>query len=165
MKLILSLILCVVIYPNLAYSQVSKVSLEFVKNGRQIDLQNDEIDIFLVVIKEEQKIIFKPILTGVVFTMPDLCGNNQGHIILRHDGDVYGFGYNYLDFDQNMKWVMGVDKKPYDKEYFLKDIQDKKVDGIAYIEFHPLEVGEGVVTTISITDFKSYMFEGEQLID
>jgi phage terminase large subunit-like protein len=63
-----------------------------------------------------------------------------------------------------MRWEIGFDKKPYDKEYNIGTGNIEKTKAIAYIAFHPLERGEGVVAITSIYNIKRYFKGSRELL-
>jgi hypothetical protein len=156
---ILAFVMCAIS----SHGQTFTVNVEYTCNGEKIAL-NDDFEIFFVIIDSAQKIIIKPEITQNTFKIPDFCGNTRGHIVFKHKKTVIGLGVNTFSYTQNMRWEIGFDKKPYDQEYNIGTANIEKAKGIAYIAFHPLEQGDGVVTTISIVDIKRYFKESRELL-
>lgn len=161
LKIVVALLLC----SGMAFGQLKQVTIEFVKDGETVNVSDESFNVYVVTIGQELKTVFKPTLSGKNFLMPDLCGVAKGHLLIAYDGEVYDFGYHNLNFDQNMRLKIGLDKRPYDKEYYLKEAEPKEVRAIAYVEFYPLENGKGKVTTKSIKDFKAYLLASKDLIE
>ena len=145
------------------HGQTFTVNVEYTYNGKKIAL-NDDFEIFFVIIDSTQKIILKPEITKNSFEIQNFYGNTSGHIVFKYKKTIIWLGINTFSYTQNMRWEIGFDKKPYDKEYNIGTGNIEKTKGIAYIAFHPLERGEGVATTISIVDVKRYFKESRELL-
>jgi len=166
MKFVLSILLLIQSFFLLSQeSKLIEIEMKFIKEGKEVDLIAENAQVYFVCGTPEQKAIFKPKIIESSFSMPDLCGYNKGHILLKVGGEIFGFGYGNINFTQNMRLVFGFDKRPYDKEYYLDAANQKETKGMVYIEFHPLEEGEGTVTAINILDFKTYLQEAEKLLE
>jgi hypothetical protein len=148
----------------LVQGQNATIKVEFIINGEKAPLNND-FEIYFIVVDTVQKIIIKPEIKQNSFEIPNFCGNVKGHIVFKYKKNIIGLGLNNFNYSQNMRWEIGFDKKPYDKEYGIKEANKKETKGIAYIAFHPLEHGDGTVTTISIIDLKKYFKESKTLIE
>ncbi len=139
------------------------MDIEFILEGEKIDVLNQKIEIYFICGDTNQKITFKPNVLNGRFIMPDLYDNIYGHIVVKVNNDFYGFGYCDLRFNQNMRFVFGIDKTPYNKNYSI-DIMNKNYKAIAYIEYHPLEKGEGTVSVIKILKFHKYLEESKKIL-
>ena len=140
------------------------ISFEFIHEGKTIDI-SDGVEVFFVVVQEDYKTIIRPVIKDGAFVFPNLCGVTDGHIVVRYRNEVYAVFSDHLIIDQNMKWVFGVDKKPFDREYHTESLKDSKVKGITYVEFHPLEEGDGTVSVWSVHDYKTYLKECKALLE
>ncbi|MDI3545787.1 MAG: hypothetical protein PWQ43_1716 [Rikenellaceae bacterium] len=156
-------ILAFVICAISLHGQTFTVNVEYTYNGKKIAL-NDDFEIFFVIIDSTQKIIIKPEITQNTFKIPDFCGNTRGHIVFKYKKTVIGLGINPFSYTQNMRWEIGFDKKPYDKEYNIGTGNIEKTKAIAYIAFDPMEWGDGVIATISIVDIKRYFKASRELL-
>ena len=145
------------------YGQTFTVNVEYTYNGKKIAL-NDDFEIFFVIIDSTQKIIIKPEITQNTFKIPDFCGYTRGHIVFKHKKNIIWLGIETFSYTQNMRWEIGFDKKPYNKEFNIATGNFEKTKAIAYIAFDPMEWGDGVVTTISIFDIKRYFKESRELL-
>jgi hypothetical protein len=152
---ILFLMLCVF----LTQGQAITVKIDYIYNNNTIAL-NDDFEVFFIVVDSTQKIIIKPKIIQNTFEVPNFCDKMKGHIVFKYKKTVLWLGINTFDFTQNMIWEIGFKKKKYYNEYDI----EKKTKGIAYIAFHPLEKGDGAVTTISINDFNRYFKESKELL-
>lgn len=159
-NIIFSLLFCLCFS---CFSQEDSVTISFLKNGRAIDIEN-KFEIFFVIGNDQQKTTIKPSINKQSFVVPDFCDYPSGHIIFKYKDKFYGLGFNKLKFDQDMKWVIGFDKKPYSKEYHLDSVNDRSTKAIAFLELHPLKKGSGIVTTVSISNLKKYFKESETLV-
>ena len=145
------------------HGQTFTVNVEYTYNGKKIAL-NDDFEIFFVIIDSTQKIIIKPEITQNTFKIPDFCGYTRGHIVFKHKKNIIWLGIETFSYTQNMRWEIGFDKKPYNKEFNIATGNFEKTKAIAYIAFDPMEWGDGVVTTISIFDIKRYFKESRELL-
>jgi len=163
MKKIL-IILYLIMVASVVIGQNSTITVEFTLNGKKVELNND-FEMFFVTTANGQKVIIKPNISQNTFKVPDFCGQTKGHIVFKYKKMILGLGLNNFEYNQNMKWEIGFDKKPYNKEYPIKEANAKETKGISYIILNPLEQGEGIVTTISIVDFKRYFRESQALLE
>ncbi len=145
----------------LSYSQ--EVTVEFFKQGKEIRL-NSNFKIYFVFGDSTHRVIVKPRIKGNKFQIPNLCEKKEGFILFEYKNRVYKIGKRGVMFTQNMRWVFAYDTKPYNREYHNKGFHEKEVKGIFYLEFHPQEFGDGVVTATTFEDKKNFLKYGKALI-
>lgn len=150
---------------QICFSQNNQINIEFYLEGEKIDVLKQKIEIFFVCGDSSLKTIFKPTIQDSTFFMPDLGGYTNGFTIIKLKNDFYSFGYNNLIYNQKMKLVFKIDKIPFEKNKNHNGLNiDKKSKAIASIEFRPLEEGCGVVSLITILNFKKYLKASKQLL-
>lgn len=138
------------------------MTVGFIKNGRQKKLDNN-FKIYFLNGDSTYKEITKPKINGSSFFMPQMK-ENEAYILFEYGNYVYNLGKVNVVFNQRMKWYFGFDTKPYDREYFQETINRESAEGVFYLEFHPQEYGDGVVTTVTFDDKKNFLKYGKVLI-
>jgi hypothetical protein len=138
------------------------MTVEFIRNGKQKKL-DDNFKVYFLFGDSTHMVVVKPKINGNQFDMPPLP-QNEGFILFEYRNRVYNLGKRGIKMNQKMKWVFGFDKKPYSREYHQEVVNEKATKGIFYLEFHPQEYGDGVVTTVSFQDTKKFLKNGKLLI-
>jgi hypothetical protein len=139
-----------------------EVSVEFIKNGKEQVLR-DDFKIYFINGDSSYIEIVKPRIRNNSFRMPPL-NHQEAFILLEHNEDVYSLGKRGVNFEQDMKWIFGFDKKPYSRGYHQDEVNKKDAKGVFYLEIYPLEHGDGVVTRIVFEDLSKYLKYGRSLI-
>lgn len=139
-----------------------EMTVEFIKNGKQKELK-DDFKIYFLTGDSTYMVITKPKINGNSFIMPPM-NVEEAYILFEYGNCVYNLGKENVIFKQKMKWSFGFDTKPYDREYHQEAINRKSAEGVFYLEFHPQEYGDGVVTTITFDDTKQFLKSGKDLI-
>ncbi len=139
-----------------------KMTVEFIKDGNAKNI-DDDFKVYFLVGDSSYMTITKPKIDGNSFFMPPVQ-NNEAIILFEYKGKVYNLGTRNIDFKQNMKWVFGFDKKPYSREYYTEATKNSNVEGVFYLELHPQEKGDGVVTAVTFENTKEFLKYGKFLI-
>lgn len=124
------------------FAQSDRVSLKFEIEGKECDVENVEVLIHL-----DNKII-KALVDKDILVVPEELKSYQEctvQIIFQDYSLVFG-PINVSDFDS--RWVIGVDKSPFESRYAWKAKETtKKVLSMSYLEFHPKNA-EGTVILV-----------------
>lgn len=148
--------------PYTGWSQ--EIQIEFHKDGKKIELKND-FDVYFIMSDSLQKIIIKPIIKNNRFKIPDFIKSKKGNIAFKYGNIVFDLGFGGFQYEQNFIWLIGYDKKPFEKEYHFSQVHDKKIKAIVYLEYIPLEHGDGIERVVCIDDIKQYFKESKILIE
>jgi hypothetical protein len=164
MKVTLTILALLFVFTDLlGQNPKHEIQVEFHKEGRQI--KSEDYQIYFVISTSNGKTLFKPKVINSAFAASNFCGNEKGHILIKYQKHIYGFGYCNIAFNQSMKLVFGLDKKPLNRDYSLSKEEQNHIQGLAYVEFHPLEKGEGTVTVVNIENFNLYLSESKKMLE
>ena len=163
MKRVIIIIVSILIGTQSLIGQSKKIDIQFVKNGKEIALK-DDFSIYFVAGNLKQKVIFVPEISDNSFIVPDFGVFEKAHFVFKHKSKFYDIEFSSINYMQNMRWVIGFDKKPFNKEYKIDSIESKDVRGVIYIEYKPLEQGQGVVSVTNIINIKKYFKYGKELV-
>ena len=159
------LILMILFTCSMLFGQEKKrVVVEFEKEGKKVNLEKG-FEIFFVFPTESGKTIMHPKINENSFESPELCGNKEGYIIFVFKNKACSFFSNIPRFDQDWKWVFGIDKKPYVEDLYTDSSNGEKVKGVVYLKFIPQEMGDGTVHYIRIVNYKKYFAGTMALIE
>lgn len=147
----------------IAFGQKKIITIDFFYEGKKMELKNN-FQIFFVINDSSQKLMIKPEMKQNSFAVPNLFGFSKGYLVIKFKKRILHLGFNNFNYTQDMNWKIYLDKKPFDKVPNSNlNLTDAK--GIAWISFNPLELGEGVITSVLIRDFKKYYMESTSLIE
>lgn len=143
------------------FMSAQEITVEFIKNGKAQNIA-DNFKVYFVSGDSSHLVIIKPRINGNSFIVPPIQ-DTKAMILFEYKGKVYHIGERNVEFKQNMKWVFGFDKKPYSKDYYADSINDESVQGVFYLELHPLN-GDGVVSMLTFESMTEFFEYGKSLI-
>jgi len=158
-------------------AQPYTIEIEYIHNGKKIALK-DNFEIILEINDSTQKTIIKPKITQNTFSIPNLCGAFQAGVFFKYKKTVIDLGYEMFLYDQNYKWKIVFNRKPYydDKcknimeenlsqasEEYLKIL--KRTKAIVYVDHYPLEGGEETSMATTIPNVRQYFKENRRLLN
>jgi hypothetical protein len=160
MKMRFVLFMIAAVLPFVIISQ--EITVEFIKEGRQQKLNNN-FKIYFLDGDSTYMTIVKPKINGNTFEMPPLQ-KEESNVLFEYKNRVYNMGNMNVVFSQKYKLVIGYDKKPISREYSQVLRSRGNIDGVFYVEFHPLESGCGTVKTLTFDDSREFLNRGKYLI-
>lgn len=143
------------------YGQDKAIKVKFRYEGREVNA--DEIELFLVFYSERGKEVIRPTMVDGKFAFPQVCLGRKVYIVVR-----YRKRYMYISESfhstQNMVWKIGFNKKPYDEEYFLEDLERRRdVRAVMYMIYES-EKACGVVQEMMISNVRRFYRESRRLL-
>lgn len=138
-----------------------EITVKFIKNGKAKNIA-DNFKVYFVNGDSSHLVITKPKINGNSFKMPPIQ-DKEAMILFEYKGKVYHIGERNVEFNQNMNWVFGFDKKPYSRVYHQNSAKDINVKGVFYLELHPLN-GDGVLSMLTFESMTEFFEYGKSLI-
>ena len=146
MKKILIIIVCLfLINCSKDKSKTFPIIISYSINDSNIDIKNN---FTISVIKEKDTLIFYP--KDQIINFEKLNEFNNYIIIFKHNkrSIVFdNFSNKMLNPSQKMEWKFGIENQPFNVENKIlstEEYNDKTIKELEYIQFNPLEFGDGI---------------------
>ncbi|EAY28554.1 hypothetical protein [Microscilla marina] len=143
-------VLCLV---GSAFGQRHKVSVSFVKDGKEVALKGD-FKIYLVFKDSLKTLRIEPTIKDNYFTKPVIAEGKKWTVIFQYKKHLIGFEQP-ASFKGLLSYGFGVDCRPFTKEHkqSAKDFKPRKIRRIHY--FKPYYGGDGMVHSRYISKIKA----------
>ncbi len=144
-----------------------RIEVEFVKEGRKIELK-DDFNIYFVFGDSISKTIVRPEIYNNSFK-PPCIESKDFNILLKYKNRVYTHTLVNLSCECDMRLTFGYDRKPIRDEYLRDDLPTYKINhnyvAVGYLRFQYLE-GEyiGVQSASRIKSKRKYFKWTKQLL-
>jgi hypothetical protein len=140
-----------------------KIHISFNKNNQTIILK-DNFAIYLFFEDENKKTLIKPTIRNNSFDMPKTIvhDSKSGYIVFLYRRKYYAFKIDNFFFSQNMKWEIKFTTRSTLSKNYKENV--KRIRAESLIVIHPLEYGEGFVSTMLISNFRRYFLTSAELI-
>lgn len=139
----------------------SLIDIHFVRDGKEIDA--NDFEIFIIQQKLNSKIVVKPLITDEGYCFTNDSGLEEGYLYIKYKNLIFTFGEHKINFSQNTKLVLGVDRKRFLKKSENVVHLSEASKAIVYLEKHPLEFGCGVRSSFEIKHYRKLSIIGNLL--
>jgi len=124
-----------------------KISVSLIIDNKKINLSSYK----LYCINNQDTLSFSKDRNNYLIVPNKLEKNKEYTVIFEYENNVLKFdkiiGESIIP-NQNMEWLFGIDKKPFDKNLALltdKEYNDKRIKRVYYWQFNLLEFGDGAI--------------------
>lgn len=126
---------------------VKKVSVSLIIDDKKINLSS-----YKLYCVNNQDTLSLSIDSGVYLTIPkNIKKDKEYTVIFQYENNILKFdkilGESIIP-NQNMEWLFGIDRKPFDKTLALlteEEYNSKNINRVYYWQFNLLEFGDGVI--------------------
>lgn len=140
----LILVCCSVMLTNPTNAQTNCVKVKFEVDGKEV---KQKFKILLYVNNE----VIEPLMSENGFTVPPEIRHSE-KVNVRFLSGEYNLFFESVYLPKfKTDWIVGIDRKPFDKENLPQSQPDKELLGIYYITFVPKD---GLETRIVVEEYK-----------
>lgn len=129
MKKFLWFIIVCGLWTNVIYGQNHRVSVDFFKNKKKIDLQ-DDFKIYIVLQDSLKTTVIKPFITNNSFIMPAFEKGKNADIIFRYKKHLIRV-YRSVYLNRDVSFDFGVNYKPFSQRF----TDGEKLQGVKCINY------------------------------
>lgn len=148
--------------PFVCYGQDKVIEVKFRYEGREVNV--DEIELFLVFYSERGKEVIRPEMVGGKFVLPQVCVGKEVYVGVKYK-KRYMYTPSFSLSNQRMTWTIGFDRKPYNEEYYMYDVEKRReTKAVMYWVISPYEEGCGIMAMIMIPNVRRFYRESKRLV-